>query len=728
MPKISSKTLSIEEQTFIQKQIQTFNRAKSDTSKILALVEIIDNSYNMEVWPLYNDFLIKYIKQIDTLKSSKKTKKFLQKNYADCINNKGFLYGEKGDIKKQQEFYHKSLLIRQKIQDKEGIANSYNNLGYVFDKQGNIGLALEYYLKSLKIKEEIKDSIGIGNTLVNLGFNYEKLNNFSNALKFYQRSLKIRLKIKDYYGIANSYNLIASVKQKEANLLKTGSDRENILLDCYVLLQKALDINKQIDDKTGIAESYNNIGSYFLQINKLDKALSYYQKSNKIQLEIGDKKGNSQTKNNIGNIYLLNGDLKNAEKYALESFQLAKEIGFPTEMNEAAKLLYLIYKKKNVVEKALFYHEYHIFMRDSINNQDIARKNLELNINYDYEKKKATDSIKAFQEKQIKDAQINEQKAKLNQQQTQNIALITGLSMLIIFSFLLFKRFKLSQQQNVIIKNQKEEVEVKNALIEEQHFLLEEKSKEITDSIKYAERIQGAILPPDQKWNYILPNSFVLNKPKDILSGDFYWIAETESHIFVAAADCTGHGVPGALISIVNFNLLNKAVLERALESPAEILDAVNVWLTESLNQTDSESQIKDGMDISLISINKANGQILYSGANNPLYLFSGNELLETKADKFPVGAFVNEEIRSFSNKEVITKFGDTLYLFSDGFADQFGGEKGKKYKYSQFKEALFKAKELPISKQKEFLYQEYRTWRGKYDQTDDILIIGIKF
>jgi serine phosphatase RsbU (regulator of sigma subunit) len=536
-------------------------------------------------------------------------------------------------------------------------------------KKGDIPQALNYYLKSLKIKEEIQDSAGIGTTLVNLGYNYDKLGEYSKALDYYKKSLHIRKKIKDDYGVANSYNLIAALYQRMA----IHPNNRHLLFKSLELFEKTLKINKKISNHTGIAESYNNIGTYYQQILNYDLALKQYKLANQIQLEINDAKGYAQSSYNIGNIYFLQKKFAEAEKFALISYRTGKSMGFPQEINDASKLLYLIEKNKGNLKKSLSYFEEHILMKDSVQNEDIRRQNLELNINYEYEKQKSADSIRNLEAQKVKDAEIETQKAQINQKRTQNIALGTGIILVLVFSSLLFKKFKQTQQQNKIIFEQKREVELKNDLIEEQHFLLEEKNKEITDSIKYAERIQGAILPPDQKWNYILPNSFVLNKPKDILSGDFYWIAENDNKIFVAAADCTGHGVPGALISIVNFNLLNKAVLERGLEKPSDILDAVNKWLTESLNQTTNESAIKDGMDISLISIDKKTGEILYAGANNPLYIFSGkkikykqfkdDELLEYKADKFPVGAYLNEELKSFTTKEIPAKFGDTIYL-----------------------------------------------------------------
>jgi serine phosphatase RsbU (regulator of sigma subunit) len=694
-----------------------FNNSKEDTNKIKIISYLIDNSYDDRVWRYYNDFLLSVIEIKLQGNLKEEEYKFYQIHYGNCILNKGYWYGEIGKVNLQKKYYKQALTIFKKINYLPGIGTAYNNLGYVYNNQGNIPLALEFYLKSLKIKEQIRDSSGIAITYLNLGFNYDKLGDHHQALIFLKKSLKIQLKLEDNYGVANAYNHIAATYQK----LSQKENNSDYLKHAFDLYHKALKIHLKIENRIGIAESYNNLGSFFHLQFKYNLALEYYQKSYAIQKEILDQKGLALSAVNIGNIYFLTNNIKKAEEYGTEALTIAKKIGFPQELNDAAELLYNVNKKKNKQAEALKYFELHIKMRDSLTNIENTRKNIQMNLQYSYDKQKNADSIKNIEAKKINDLKIKAQNSEIKQKKTQNFALFGGLIIVIVFLVIIFNRFRASQTQNKIIQEQKKIVDNQKMIVEEQH-------KEITDSIKYAERIQGAILPPDQKWRQILPNSFVLNKPKDILSGDFYWIAETDKHIFVAAADCTGHGVPGALISIVNFNLLNKAVLERSLESPAKILDAVNIWLTESLNQSTNESSIKDGMDIAIISIDKTTKKVMYSGANNPLYLMQKNELIEYKSDKFPVGAYIDEQINHFTEKEIDVNFDDTIYLFSDGFADQFGGQNGKKLKYKTFKELIFISKDLPIEQQKDFLENSFRKWKGEYEQTDDVLVIGIKF
>lgn len=282
--------------------------------------------------------------------------------------------------------------------------------------------------------------------------------------------------------------------------------------------------------------------------------------------------------------------------------------------------------------------------------------------------------------------------------------------------------------------NERLEVQVqeRTAQIEHQKQEIEEQNKDILDSIKYAERIQRAILPSDRKFKSLLPDSFVLFKPRDIVSGDFYWIdsimttSENPRPLIVyATADCTGHGVPGAFVSIVGNNFLDLGTIRPEVNSPAEALDFLNQGINRSFN-TDSEGNIRDGMDIALCALDLEKMKLIFAGAKNPLYLVRSGELTTFKADKHPIG-YVGEDSEKFSNTEIDLEKGDILYTFSDGFADQFGGEKGKKYKYKNFKDFLLSIAHLSMEDQKEKLMEEFENWKKGYEQLDDVLIIGVK-
>ncbi len=308
--------------------------------------------------------------------------------------------------------------------------------------------------------------------------------------------------------------------------------------------------------------------------------------------------------------------------------------------------------------------------------------------------------------------------------------------MVVVIGFALVQKKK----DNRLISAQKTEVEFQNKEIELQRIVLEEKNREITDSITYAKRIQEAILPEEEFWSTHLPDSFVLYKPKDIVAGDFYWMEKRDNLVLFAAADCTGHGAPGAMVSVVCHNALNRAVREYGLIRPAEILNKVRELVVETFeSQLDQTSDtIKDGMDIALCSMDLNAKTVSYAGAHNPLWLISKHDhdlamrtekddlkLYEIKADKQPIGSF--EAARPFADHTIKLNSGDTIYVFSDGYSDQFGGDRGKKFKQASMRDLILNIQGTSLDEQKSTLGNTIDSWRGELEQIDDICVIGIR-
>ncbi|MDF1672498.1 MAG: SpoIIE family protein phosphatase [Vicingaceae bacterium] len=304
----------------------------------------------------------------------------------------------------------------------------------------------------------------------------------------------------------------------------------------------------------------------------------------------------------------------------------------------------------------------------------------------------------------------------------------------------------------------KKEIVSRFALQQSKHEV-EEKNKEIVDSINYAKRIQDALIPPTEVMKKILPNSFVIFKPKDIVSGDFYWASTTnttvqsekdkENLVLFSAADCTGHGVPGAFMSVIGLKLFNQSVKQSEVNSPAQALDFLNTEVFTTVNlHSDGENVIRDGMDVAFCAINYTSLKLYFAGANNPVYIVrkaAGGTALETddssltyydvdgenrvlieiKGDKKPIGSYESEE--SFTDKEYQLQKDDMIYVFSDGYPDQFGGPKGKKLKYSVFKKLLVENSHSSVETQKDFLDKYFEDWRGKLEQLDDVCVIGVR-
>jgi len=270
--------------------------------------------------------------------------------------------------------------------------------------------------------------------------------------------------------------------------------------------------------------------------------------------------------------------------------------------------------------------------------------------------------------------------------------------------------------------------------IKVQSEVIEEKNKDITASIEYSKRIQRSVFIEKNKIKEHAPESFILFKPRDIVSGDFYWFTETHSAaqpenklLVVAAVDCTGHGVPGAFMSIIGHTLLNRTVNNSEIATPADALNFINREIKKTLNQKAYEAAIRDGMDIALSVIDFKNLSLSFAGANNPLYIVRAGEMLELKATKQPITASTDSEPFPFTNETFDLQKGDTIYLFTDGFADQFGGEKGKKFMYKRFRESLISVQHLNMDEQKKKLYDIFLDWRGELEQVDDLLVIGIR-
>ncbi len=265
-----------------------------------------------------------------------------------------------------------------------------------------------------------------------------------------------------------------------------------------------------------------------------------------------------------------------------------------------------------------------------------------------------------------------------------------------------------------------------NKILKVQNEIIEEKNKDITDSINYAKRLQTAILPPKDFVNSVLPEHFIIYQPKDIVSGDFYWVSHHESKIMLAAIDCTGHGVPGALLSIVGHNAINQAVNELGILQPSKVLDSMNTLIKKILHQ-DKGSDIRDGMDMALCTFDKHTNTLEYAGANNPVFILSDGKLNIIKGSKLTVGSMEEEKVEPPVNHSVQLKKGDCFYIFSDGYVDQFGGKDNKKFKTSKFQELLISINNQAMPEQEKSISKAFNDWKGKNEQVDDVLIIGIR-
>ncbi|PCH93054.1 MAG: hypothetical protein COB85_07570, partial [Bacteroidetes bacterium] len=617
---------------------------------------------------------------------------------------------ENKNFTKAMGWYQKSLELVQKTDSVEDLAMLFNSIGLSYKADEDPENALRYLLKSLKTCEEHQLKKLALYPLGNIGGVYERLKNFKKAEEYYVKS----------YEASKIYGTKKSMLIDLNNLGNATSALGKFKIARKYYLE-ALVIANETNDKSYLAHIANNLGAIaFLQQN-YEKAISYFRDALKIREEMGEQEDIPSCWSNIGETYEAMGNPHKALEYLTAALELAQEINSLSDIMNTSEVLSRVHESIGNYKSALQYHHLSTELQDSLFSIENQKQITEMQTKYETEKKEKEIKLLS-QEKQLQAAELKENRIML-------FVFAGGFLMVVMFSFLLYNRFRITHRQKKIIQKQKE--------------VVDEKNKDITDSIRYAEQIQHAILPPEEYCTQTLSDHFILFRPKDIVSGDFYWVHETLSgKVIWVAADCTGHGVPGAFMSMIGNSLLNEIVVEKGITTPGKIFDELKAGIISALGQTDALGQSKDGMDASLCVWNKKNNQLEFAGAYNPLYLlrkdaansnlknkgfkFHSNDLAELKADRQPI-AFEEGKDAPFTTHQIQLEEGDSVYTFSDGFQDQFGGPKGKKFTAKRLKEMLLSIQEKTMPEQKLILNETIEEWKGEDEQIDDIVVIGVR-
>lgn len=587
---------------------------------------------------------------------------------------------------KSLEYSSQGLKIAEEKGFKDLQALLLNNTGIAHDYLGDYTSALSAYFKALQIQEKLNDQKVEARILSNIGLIYSNQMRLEKALDYHKKALAIHKKEKDLDGISVSLNNIAIIYNYQK---KYQAAIENYL--------ECIRIDELLGDERGLSDDYNNIGICYMDLKEYDASMDYFQKALELRKKLNNPLGISETLTNIATVYVKKGQLETAKMYFLSSIELSKEIGSKESLRYTFQNLYEIEEKLNNKEAAFEYYKNYIAYRDSLEDIGQTRQQTELELNYQYEKQQELERFE--QEKK-------EERFKLI-----IYSVLAVLVLILFFSALLYKRWKKTREQSKII--------------EEKNKLVENKNREILDSINYARRIQVAILPSNEYITDRLPNHFVIYEPKDIVAGDFYWLVSNvdEKTSWLAVADCTGHGVPGALMSVVCHNALNRSLREFVMNDTADLLDKTREIIIDDLSKNDH--QVNDGMDISLCRIDHESVQIQWSGANSSLILFRSQQgdLEVIKGNKQPIG--VHKEQQPFTAQSIQLAQGDRVFLFTDGFVDQFGGPHGKKLMSKRMKEWILLSSKMSFTEQRDFLMKEFTMWKGDQEQVDDVCIIG---
>jgi serine phosphatase RsbU (regulator of sigma subunit) len=665
-------------------------------------------------------------------------------------------------------YYDLAEKMYTSIDFEEGIADTYTNKGIVFTWMRKYPLALEFHLKALRIFEKLgleRKNVGVQE---NIGMIHYHQNEWEKALQYFTTTLNYMEETGDSLSYAGS-------------LMNIGRLYFNLgVPDTAVrYMEQAASVFENSGDLQSAAMVYNNVGAVFGSTGELEKALPYMESSLRIRVAMGDKKGVSNVYNNLAGLMQAEHRYEEAITYSDTAHAIAVEIGALEDQVNILQAYFTTYQLMGKHDSALSYLEQYATLNDSILSQESRNQVAELSAKYDSDKKEREIELL---EKNKELLAIDELDRAAQQQEEDAIALAETAQKSVLYGVIAFGLFAAliigivlvrKRKSKALLVTQKQEIESKGVALHNAHLAskeqreemqtqheargeanvaishqkneLEKKNSEIMSSIRYAERIQASILPSHRAVRRHLTASFILFKPKDIVSGDFYWIEPIGDKILFAAVDCTGHGIPGAFVSMVGNTGLDRAVREFGLHQPAAIMDKLAEFIDDIFVQKQQEAEdgldIKDGMDMTLCSLDRKTNVLEFAGAKNPLYVIrrssdpipdkepkKSNEthnLYEYKVDKQPIGAYDNRV--PYTNQTLQLKTGDALYLFSDGFADQFGGPKGKKLKYRPFQQMLLDFQGQSMQEQKAVLDEAFVHWAGDLEQVDDVIIFGVR-
>ncbi|MCC6372930.1 MAG: tetratricopeptide repeat protein [Bacteroidia bacterium] len=580
-------------------------------------------------------------------------------------------------------FFKEAKNYFREIKDLGREAGMLNNLGIAYKEQGNIPKALDNYFLALKIKEQMFDSVEIANGYHNIGQLYYDATDTINAIKYHNRALFIRRSISDSSGIASSLIAIGVFHQSK--------NRSEEAKKCFT---ESLKISELIKEEESIAIACYNLGNLYYKANKIEESKILYQRSLDLSRKNKNGKGVVLCLEILGSIHLDKNENKKALGLLEEAYSVSREIDATEVLSTLCGKLSAAYEKNGDPGKAVFYLKESIKLKDSLFNAENIRKLTATGLTYEHEKEK----LLLQKEQEIEQARVKEATRRKN---IIIVVIVVFLGLISGFAYTISKKLKENRRQKKIIEEQK---------------------NEMVASINYAKRIQYALLAHDDLLVNNLSAHFVLFKPKDIVSGDFYWATIKNNFFYLSVCDCTGHGVPGAFMSLLNINFLNEAINEKQIVLPGDILNYVRNRIIESMDGG------RDGMDALLLKmpLDKKSALVEYAAANNVPLLIRNNAFVPLHKDKMPVG--LGENLNPFNTFSFEAIPGDAIYLYTDGFADQFGGLKGKKFMYKQLDNLILSNSNNPILEQKENLLTAFENWKGKLEQVDDICVVGIKF
>ncbi len=658
---------------------------------------------------------------------------------SSSYTNLATLYKTKGDFDSSVFYFEQALSIQKRLGINTNIAFTYLNLGGLYWEIKNYHKAIDNYIESLRIYENGSDRMRTASVLENIGLIYRDLGNVERSLEYHNLVLELYKSIGNTLRESIALNFIAGDYSVAKDYPKA--------LEYY---RKSLAIRQKLENRQLIAATCNNLGMVFKNLNNSDSAHYYYHKAYDLYTDIGDLKNHAATLNNIANLKWKFNEHDSAEYYfemALASRQLIMDTqgegytmlqfgqflmenkkytraysmafgAFNTAQQtndwilkrDATLLLSQLFEKQGNYKQAHIYYKLYNESQEALNRDETIKRIADMEIRFENEKR-----IQALKSKQF---EIELKDSEIRQKNLRYYYMLGALLLLVGIAITIFIAWRQKIRSNKILSLQKQEIEAQRDQISDQN-------QKITDSIVYASRIQNAMLPPVSTANKLFPKHFVFFKPRDVVSGDFYWMHSENNYSVVVVADCTGHGVPGAFMSMLGISLLNELTGQYSNFDAAKLLGSLRKKIRINLHQVSFADSSNDSIDMGMVIIDNNTNKACYAGGNIPLWIFSNGNLTTYSADRMPVGIHIGEE-ESFTNNFIQLNKNDTLYMFSDGFPDQFGGKKNRKLLISGFKNLILSIARLDIKDQHKQLHEKLSEWKENTRQIDDIIVLGI--
>lgn len=613
-------------------------------------------------------------------------------------------YSGKGDS--AMAMYQECIAAYRTLLDSTSIAACYNKIGFIYREKGDRPKALENYTQALRSNLNEADKMEAGNSYLNIGLIHHDQMDYQQALKYELLALSMYEKSQDKNRMANA-------------LARIGNIYADINQDSIALTysQRSLALSQEAGNNRLVAINLNNMAEIYIRWGDFARALGLYQQSLAMREKIGDKNGVALILSNLGSTYAQLKNLDSAFYYTRKSLALCIEIEYKEMEMSNYLVLSEVFKTSGNLDSSLFYYIKYNEAYVALNNEKSSNEINRLNTSLESERK----------EKQIellsKESALRE--SDLQQERAKTWFLAFGILVLIALTVMVLINNRRTRKTNGVLELQKQEIAEKKKIVDEQH-------RDIVDSINYALRIQQAVMPSRTDMKKMFPESFLIYKPRDIVSGDFWWIAEKGGMKVCVVADCTGHGVPGAFMSLIGTSLLNEIINEKGITDPGLALNMLSERVVKALHQNEERASAHDGMDIAIVVIDEDADLLMFAGANHSLYYTdTSGELFELKGDRQPIGFYVDQH-KPFNVRTITLKEVTNLWMFTDGYVDQFcgvnGGQFGKKFKYSRLKSALLSIQSQSSTQQRDHLINTFEEWKSDMFQVDDVLMIGIKF